>query len=131
MRVPTVIPFEIARSADGIVVERFELERLIDEDTAVVVLSHVAFRSGFMYNMKEVTEFGPQQGSTAIWDLCHSAGATVIDLEESGADMAVGCTYKYLNGGPGSPSFIYVRKKSCRRKPGFSCMGLAGRKRPF
>lgn len=101
---------ELAASHNGIEIAYEELDRIIDNDTAVVVLTHVCFRSGFMYDMEKITALAHSRGALIIWDLCHSAGAVEIDLDKSGADMAVGCTYKYLNGGPGAPSFIFVRK---------------------
>lgn len=102
---------ELAESVNGIDINNSEFERLIDSDTAVVVLTHVNFRSGFLYDMKEITRLAHNHGALVIWDLCHSAGAVEIDLNDASADMAVGCTYKYLNGGPGSPAFLYVSKK--------------------
>lgn len=81
----------------------------ITEDVAVVMLTQVDYRSGRMHNMKAITEKAHAAGAVMIWDLAHSAGAIPVDLSSSGAEFAVGCTYKYLNGGPGSPAFIYVR----------------------
>lgn len=101
---------ELAESYNGIDISQNELERSIDTETAVVVLTHVNFRSGFMYDMKEVTRLAHSMGALVIWDLCHSAGAVELDLKGASVDMAVGCTYKYLNGGPGSPSFLFVNK---------------------
>lgn len=101
---------ELARSDDGIGVSDQALESVIDDNTAVVVLTHVCFKSGFMYDIGRITDLAHQKGALIIWDLCHSVGAVEIGLNRAGADMAVGCTYKYLNGGPGSPSFLYARK---------------------
>ena len=83
----------------------------IDEDTALLTLSHVAFKSGYLYDMASITEKAHQAGALVIWDLCHSAGALPIELDNCNADFAVGCTYKYLNGGPGSPAFLYANHK--------------------
>lgn len=102
---------ELAHSTDDIVVDYDTLFEKIDENTAVVVLSYVSFRSAFMYDMKRVTDYAHEKGALVIWDLSHATGAVEIDLAGAGADMAVGCTYKYLNGGPGSPAFLYVNKK--------------------
>ena len=86
------------------------LAEAIDENTALVTLSHVTFKSGYLYDMASVTELAHRQGALVLWDLSHSAGALPVGLDACNADFAIGCTYKYLNGGPGSPAFLYVRK---------------------
>jgi len=81
----------------------------ISEDTAVVLLTQVDYRTGRMHDMAEITRKAHDKGAVIVWDLAHSAGALKVDLEACRADYAIGCTYKYLNGGPGAPAFIYVR----------------------
>ena len=102
----------------------------IDENVAAVMLTEVDYRSGRKHDMQTITEMAHAKGAVMIWDLAHSAGAIPVDLAASNCEFAVGCTYKYLNGGPGAPAFIYVRPDlSGAIKPALS--GWLGHDAPF
>ena len=106
------------------------LAEAIDDTTALVSLSHTAFYSGYTYDLARVTAIAHDAGARTLWDCSHSVGALPVDLGGSRADLAVGCTYKYLNGGPGAPAFLYVRK-DLQESLGNPIAGWWGHARPF
>lgn len=115
-------------AADGLLgLDAMQLARAVDGDTALVALSHVAYRSGALLDIAQVTRVIHDAGSLVLWDLSHSAGAVPVRLQDSGADLAVGCSYKYLNGGPGAPAYVYVRAERQRelRQPLWGWFGHA------
>jgi kynureninase len=115
---------------DELTVDEDELLAQIDEHTALVTLSHVTFKSGFVYDAARISARAREVGALVLWDLSHSAGAVPVALDEWGADMAVGCCYKYLNGGPGAPAYLYVRQdlQEALRSP---IWGWFGQHTPF
>lgn len=107
-----------------------EVEAAIGEDVAVLMLTEVDYRIGRLHDMAALTARAHAAGVVTVWDLAHSAGALPVDLAGSGADFAVGCTYKYLNGGPGAPAFIYVAPDHAQTaRPALS--GWMGHEAPF
>lgn len=112
------------------VVEPEALEAAIDDSVAVALITEVDYRTGRRHDMKRITAAAHAAGALAIWDLAHSAGAVDVDLTGADVDFAVGCTYKYLNGGPGAPAFIYVAPRHAdRARPSLS--GWMGHEAPF
>ena len=107
-----------------------EVEAAITDEIAVTLITEVDYRSGRLHDMAALTRKAHEVGAVTVWDLAHSAGATPVDLAGAGADFAVGCTYKYLNGGPGAPAFIYVAPRHAGRAlPALS--GWLGHEAPF
>ncbi len=102
----------------------------LSDRTALVTFSQVSYRSAFILDAREITDLAHDAGALALWDLSHSVGAIPVSLDADGIDLAVGCTYKYLNGGPGAPAFLYVRAEHQEqlRQP---IWGWLGRRDPF
>ena len=96
-------------------IDASELDSALGEDTAVLLLTHVNYRTGAMFDMHSVTRAAQKAGALVVWDLAHSAGAVPLAIDAAGADFAVGCGYKYLNGGPGAPAFVWVNPRHTDR----------------
>ena len=107
-----------------------EVENYLDTSVAVLMLTEVDYRTGRKHDMQRLTELAHRHGIITVWDLAHSAGAIPVDLTAAQADFAVGCTYKYLNGGPGAPAFIYVAPQHAQ-KPWPALAGWLGHEAPF
>ena len=112
------------------VFEDTDIEARLDETVAVLMLTHVNFRTGKLHDIQKLTELAHEKGILVIWDLAHSTGALPLELDEWGVDFAVGCGYKYLNGGPGAPAFIYAAE---RHHPSINqpLSGWMGHEAPF
>lgn len=101
----TIVP-----SPDAIHGPAEQIAAQLGEQAALLTLSHTVFKSGYVYDMAEVTRAAHDAGALVLWDLSHSVGSVPVGLNAAGADLAIGCCYKYLNGGPGAPAFLYIRR---------------------
>ncbi len=117
-------------SPNDVSISAEQLVGALNSDTALVCLSHVDFRSGYLHDMHSITQAAHAAGALVLWDLSHSVGAVPIALNDCDVDLAVGCTYKYLCGGPGAPAFLYVRE-SLQRKLENPIAGWFSHQRPF
>jgi kynureninase len=111
-------------------IDRNELDSYLNDDVAIVEFTQVDFRTGEQLDMKGITKKVHDAGALVLWDLAHSAGAVPLDVTDANVDFAAGCTYKYLNAGPGGPAFMYVRK-SWQDKVRNPLPGWLGHARPF
>lgn len=120
----------LGRGLELKIVEPEAVEDAIDDSVAVLMLTEVDYRTGRLHDMKALTAKAHAMGALTVWDLAHSAGALPVDVAGANADFAVGCTYKYLNGGPGAPAFIYVAPRHAQTaRPALS--GWLGHEVPF
>ena len=121
---------EIVKSPDSMTGPVDEIKALLDQDTALLTLSATVFKSAYNYDMADLNKAAKDAGALVVWDLSHTIGSVPVDLNGSGADMAIGCSYKYVNGGPGAPAFLYVRK-DLQEKLRNPIAGWHGRKNQF
>ena len=109
------INFNFLEYGSDLIADIEKLKEFIKKKRGIIVLSHVAYKSSYRYPIQEISKFCRDNNTVVIWDLSHSIGAVNIDMGLNQVDYAIGCTYKYLNGGPGSPAFIYVREEKLRK----------------
>lgn len=121
---------EVLASPDGIHGPVAALLANLDQQVALVTLSHTVFKSGYVYDMEKITSAAHDAGALVLWDLSHSVGSVPVNLNAAHVDLAVGCTYKYLNGGPGAPAFLFIRRDLQERLHN-PITGWGGQKNPF
>lgn len=121
---------QIVPSPDGCYGPEAALAAALDEETALLALSHTVFKSAYTYDMAELTRRAHEAGALALWDVSHSVGVWPLQFRADVVDLAVGCTYKYLNGGPGAPAFLYVRRE-LQEELQNPVAGWMGEERPF
>lgn len=121
---------EVISSEDSQSIDPESIKRVLNKDTALLSFTHTYFKSSFMQDMQQVTSMAHESGALILWDLSHSVGSVPVELNACNADLAVGCTYKYLNGGPGAPAFLYV-KKDLQEKLRQPIQGWFGSGEPF
>jgi len=121
---------DLIPSRDGMGIDQKSVVDAIDKKTALLTFTHTYFKSSFVQDMAGITSLAHENGAMVLWDLSHSVGSVPVDLKTCRADMAIGCTYKYLNGGPGSTAFLYVRK-DLQQKLQQPIWGWLGSKDPF
>ena len=121
---------DLIRSKDGIGIDHDSIAAVLDDKTALLTFTHTYFKSSFVQDMSAITSLAHSKGAMVLWDLSHSVGSVPVDLRACQADLAIGCTYKYLNGGPGSTAFLYVRK-DLQEKLQQPIWGWLGSKDPF
>jgi kynureninase len=112
---------------DGVTMPPESIEALLDSNIGLLALNHVNYRSSWLHDMERLNRAASTCGALNLWDLSHSVGVVPIDLHRAGADLAVGCTYKFLNGGPGAPAFLYVRR-DLQQRLGNPIQGWFGQK---
>lgn len=120
----------VVPSQDDIIGNVAKLESVVDSSTALLALSHTTFKSGYTYDMAAITATAHKAGALVLWDTSHSVGALPIDLKMANVDLAIGCSYKYLNGGPGAPAFLFVRR-DLQDQIENPIAGWMGQKNPF
>jgi len=118
------------KSRDDIGIDMDDIKAEMDYNTALIFLSSVAFKSGFLHNISEINRIAHKKGVLTLWDLSHSVGVVNHSLKQEDTDFAIGCTYKYLNGGPASPAFLYVKQKYIDKIDN-SISGWFGHRSPF